>query len=314
MLRLGLVGLAAPHSRALVDENLVRNAEVVAVSDSSPALARAAAKRFGAKAVGTTKALLAQDVDAVVIGSPAGLVHRDVLACARAGAAVMTWLQGSLDELDACEAACEEADAPLMMVSPYRYFASVQRAFQILNQNLIGDLLAVRVLAHRPCAARDERAGALVDCAAPGVDLVRHLAFCEVTGVYAEIARGGAEAEDLAVLHLELEGDRFAGVTAARLRRGTHPRATDFEIEAICERGAVRVRPSEQAVYLVNAEDGRHESIPWGDAPFSDCVAAFAAAVAEESEMPVPITSARRTLAVIEAARKSAKTGGAVMI
>jgi len=53
---------------------------------------------------------------------------------------------------------------------------------------------------------------------------------------------------------------------------------------------------------------------PWGDRPYSDCVASFAAAVEEERPVPVMVSSARKTLAVIEAARRSAETGEPVEI
>ena len=94
-----------------------------------------------------------------------------------------------------------------------------------------------------------------------------------------------------------------------RARPEAHPKGTYIEVEVICQRGTVRVRPREQYIRWVGAASGRLEGINWGDQPFSECVDAFAAAVAEERPVPVSIDHARHTLAAIEAARASARSG-----
>jgi myo-inositol 2-dehydrogenase/D-chiro-inositol 1-dehydrogenase len=116
MLRIGLLGcgrIGQVHARTIKGMD---DARVVAVSDAMPEAADRLAAEVGAE-VRTSEAILgAQDIDAVVIGTPTD-THFDLIhGAARAGKAIFCEkpIDMSVDNIRACIEVVEETDVPFL--------------------------------------------------------------------------------------------------------------------------------------------------------------------------------------------------------
>lgn len=89
-LRLGMIGAGriaqAAHLPAL---QKARNIDLIAISDPSPALSGGVAQRYGLTPYTDTEALLASDIDAVLVATPDRFHHALGLAALRAGKHVL---------------------------------------------------------------------------------------------------------------------------------------------------------------------------------------------------------------------------------
>src|SRR5437762_1403250 len=86
-IRWGVLGSGGIARRRTIPEGIVpaENAELVAVFDSNEQVNSQVAAEFGARAARSVDDLLAADIDAVYIATPANLHFAQALACAKAG-------------------------------------------------------------------------------------------------------------------------------------------------------------------------------------------------------------------------------------
>lgn len=85
-LKWGVVGSGGIAQRRTIPEGIVpaRNADLRLVYDVAPEINAEVSRKFGARAAGSIEELLASDVDAVYIATPAHLHYQQAIQCARA--------------------------------------------------------------------------------------------------------------------------------------------------------------------------------------------------------------------------------------
>ena len=116
MLRIGLLGcgrIGQVHARSI---KALHDARVVAVADALPAAAAALAQQTGAEVRDTADIVSAQDVDAVVIGTPTD-THFDLIqSAAKAGKAIFCEkpIDMSVDNIRVCINVVEQAGVPFL--------------------------------------------------------------------------------------------------------------------------------------------------------------------------------------------------------
>ncbi|WP_420455810.1 Gfo/Idh/MocA family protein [Rubrivirga sp.] len=328
MTRIGLIGCGhiaqVAHLPAL---RRLPGVEVVAVADPG---AGAIAAETGAAQFADAEALLAgSDAEAVVIATPTA-THADLAVAAfAAGRHVYLEKPIALDVADGRRVveARRRAGTVGRVGFNFRFNSQVEAARAALAEGRVGEVVAVRTVFSVP---PQERAGwrgvpgqgghVLLDVASHHVDLVRHLLADEVVRAFATTRSLRAEA-DHATLALETAGgvgvQTFVSLGSADEFRldvyGTAGRLTvdrtgapDAEItEATFDRA--RARRIRRALGHL---DPRFLLRSPGHAPsFERALGAFVGAVRGERTPGATLDDGLATLAVVEAALDSARTG-----
>jgi predicted dehydrogenase len=149
--RLGFIGLGwigAARMRALADS---RAAEIVALMDSVPETARAAATHApGAAVVPNIESLLDLSPDGVVIATPTALHAEQAIPCLDSGAAVFCQkpLGRSAAESAQVIAAARSSDRLLAVDMCYRSVRSLAKIKQLADSGAIGEIYACDLVFH----------------------------------------------------------------------------------------------------------------------------------------------------------------------
>jgi len=218
---LGVVWIGRDRLRAIAD---LREVEVVAVADASDEACRdALAIAPEARALDSLDALLAADLDGLVIETQSALHAQQAVAALARGVAVFCQkpLARTAAENAGVVAAARRADRLLGVDLSYRETAAMQRIRALVGAGEIGDVYAVDLTFHNaygPDKAwfRDPRlsgGGCVIDLGIHLVDLALWtLGFPEVRGVTSRLFAGGRPlavsdvVEDHAVAQIELAG------------------------------------------------------------------------------------------------------------
>jgi predicted dehydrogenase len=143
-----VVGSGGIARRRTIPEGLLpaRNAKLVAVFDTNPAINAEVARQFGVQAAATLDELLAAGVDAVYLASPPAAHREQALACARAGKHVLCEkpLGLTVPDAEAMVAACAQAGVRLGTAFMMRFHAQHQAALQLLREGRLGQPVFAR--------------------------------------------------------------------------------------------------------------------------------------------------------------------------
>lgn len=138
----GVIGSGGIARRRTIPEGIVmaENAELVAVCDRDPAINQDVAKSFGATGVAGLEELLACDIDAVYIATPANAHLDQTVTCARAGKHVLCEkpLGLSVDDAQTMIAACQSAGVHLGTALMMRFHAQHRAALEMIRQGRLG--------------------------------------------------------------------------------------------------------------------------------------------------------------------------------
>ncbi len=152
MLSVGILGcgrIGQVHARSL---RALDDARLVAVADAVPEAAAALAATSGAEVRSTDAILAANDIDAVVIGTPTDTHYDQIHKAAVAGKAIFCEkpVDLSTDRIRDCIAAVEAAGVPFMTAFNRRFdahFAALQRR---IRDGAIGEVEIVTILSRDP--------------------------------------------------------------------------------------------------------------------------------------------------------------------
>jgi predicted dehydrogenase len=195
--------------------------EAAAVADPSDEMADAALKLApGAKRVEGLEALLADDLDGVVIATPSALHAEQSIQALRAGAAVFCQkpLGRTAQEARAVVEAARDADRLLAVDLSYRFTEGMRRIRELLAGGELGQVYAVDLVFHNaygPDKAwfydpASSGGGCVMDLGVHLVDLALWaLDFPEVESVSSDLLSGGkplreGQVEDYAAANLRL--------------------------------------------------------------------------------------------------------------
>jgi predicted dehydrogenase len=209
-------------------------ADVVAVADTSPELAAAAAEAAGgAYCLGSLDELLTLDLDGIVIATPSALHAEQAQAALDRGLAVFCQKPLGRDAAETRQVveAARRNDRLLGVDFSYRHVEGMQRLRELIRSGELGQVFAANVVFHNAYGPDKpwfyERSlsggGCLVDLGIHLVDLVLWaLDFPEVVDVHGRCFSKGkpllaaAEAvEDYAVARIELAGGTVVDLTCS---------------------------------------------------------------------------------------------------
>lgn len=317
------------------------NAELVAVYDVDEAVNGSVALQFGARAAGSVDALLAMDLDAIYIATPAWLHCRQALACFSAGKHVFCEKPLGLTVAEAKRmiAAAEAAGRRLGSAFMMRFHAQHQAALRMIRSGRIGRPAYGR--AQLSCwyppietAWRQDSeksgGGSLIDMGGHCIDLLE-MFFGEVKRVSCFVGNlvQGYEPEDSAVAMLAFENGCFAtvdtffclpdrssdnvlelyGSLGSILARGTIGQSSAGTMVARLEEQAGGYEAGQE-----RASDGGIEITPDPVNPYRAEIEAFSQALLDGHEPPVGGQAGLRSQKVLAACYASARTGAAIEI
>jgi predicted dehydrogenase len=141
-IRWGVIGSGGIARRRTIPEGLTqaKNAVLSAVFDIEAQANGEVAKQFHAAAAASVEELLAGDLDAVYVATPAHLHYEHVQACARAGKHVLCEkpLGMTVTEAEEMIALCDHSDVKLGCAFMMRFVAQHREAQKLIRQGRLG--------------------------------------------------------------------------------------------------------------------------------------------------------------------------------
>ena len=228
MLRIGLLGcgrIGQVHAQSI---KALPDATVVAVADAIPEAASALADVSGARVQAAQDILEADDIDAVIIGTPTD-THFDLIhGAAKAGKAIFCEkpIDMSVDNIRACIDVVEGAGTPFMTGFNRRFDPSFAHLRQQLANGAIGAIELVTITSRDPAPppiSYIERSGGLFrDMMIHDFDMARFLMGEEFVRLHAvgstlvDPAIGSAGDVDTAVVMLTTASGRICQISNSR--------------------------------------------------------------------------------------------------
>ena len=323
---IGMIGAGAELDRYL-ETGLLRlrdEVEFVACFSRRPERAQAGAAKIGAKSYADLGKLLGDpSVEAVIVATPHASHAEITLSALAAGKHVLVEKPISTNLADArgMIRAAEKVRRVLAVFENYHFFEPFLRARRLIEEGAIGPLVAIRthrvVFLEGPWLREGWRqqgdfSGILIDQACHYIDGLRVLAGEEIVQVaaFATTTREDFRGDDTVMLNL-----RFASGLLGQgfFTWGSRTPERGAEAEVFGKVGSLTVyrRPVGLELHTFDLPGGRQTIIGQADyaESFVPAIADFCAAVRGEKEPFMSGLEGFRDLAVVEAARRSIRSG-----
>jgi predicted dehydrogenase len=316
--------------------------ELVAVADVRPAVAEAAATRFGAAAAyGDYRQLLERDdLDLVDICTPEFLHAEQTIAAAAAGKHVLCEkpMAATVAEADAMLDACRRAGVRLMIAHSRRFTPRYQRIRAAIDRGEIGAVRFVRENERRPRAMYEALAeptdywnprsgegdsrpwislagysqGAALTNAVHETDLIRWFVGAEAVAVYAEsrITDPAGEVPDFLTCLIRFANGAIGGTEVTNRLPSGYP--VYHQIEVVGTDGTIRAFDTEMAPLRITGAEGASYPANWSTllhigAAYEAEIRGFAQAILTGTPVPMDPWEARQALAISLAAVASSR-------
>lgn len=254
MTRIGLLSLAHIHAESYLPIlQAMPEVQVIGVTDEDPERGPRIAGQHGVTLYPSPKALLAEQLDAVIITSE-NLRRRPLVElAAQAGCQILCEKQiaTTLEDAEAMRAACQAAGVSFMTAFPMRFDATISAVRHDMQTGRYGRVYAVNGINHseNPSGHRAWFAdptlaggGAVMDHSPHLVDLLRWFLQAEVETVQAEITDPLQAGIDTAgLINLRFTDGAVATLDSSWSRPTTYPRWGHLKFNLITERGLVVV-------------------------------------------------------------------------
>lgn len=328
MLKIALIGagrIGHVHAKTIAAHP---QAELVLVCDPFGDAAEKLASQYGARSCKDAEEVFAaQDVDAVVIGSPTPLHIPHLLAAAKAGKAVLCEKPIALDMKDvtAAKAELDAITTPVMFGFNRRFDPSFATVHAAVEAGKIGDLEQLTIISRDPAAPPVEyikvSGGIFRDMTIHDFDMARFFLgdIVEVQAIGQNLDPAIKETGDFDAAVVTLRAANGAVATIINNRHCAS--GYDQRLEASGREGALfaeNIRAT--TVRLSNAEvtDAQEPYLDFFLERYADAyrleLSAFIEAVEAGTPTPTTIDDAIKALALAEAATEAAKTGKPVRL
>lgn len=339
----GIIGcgmIAKFHAKAIRD---IRGARLVGCFNRTLDKAEALASEFGGEATTDLDQMLARpDIDVVTICTPSGAHMEPAIAAAKAGKHVIVEkpLDVTLKRCDTMIAACEKAGVKLGTIFPSRFHKSSQLLKRAVDDGRFGQLTLgdayvkwFRTQAYYDSGAwrgtwKLDGGGALMNQAIHSVDLLLWLMgpVVQVTAHTATLAHERIEVEDVATATLRFANGALGVIEATTaafpgsLKKielsGSQGMAVLEEESIIKWQFAKMTRRDEQLLQEMQARTktggGAADPAAIGHQAHAELFREFLKAIKEDKNPNLDGREGRRSVELILAIYKSAKTGKAV--
>lgn len=301
-------------------------ATLVGIWDDDVKRGRAAAKQFGTKFAADLDALLAGEVEGVIVCAE-NVQHRALVErAARAGKWILCEkpLATTVTDAKAMVAACKKAKVGLGTAFPCRFVPALMEARRQIVAGEYGEILAASCTNHGQMPPgwfldpKQAGGGATMDHTVHVVDVLRWILGKEFTQVYCEsgnlLHKKQIKTDDLGSLHLEMEGGVQVSHVASWSRPKSFPTWGDVTIEFIGTKGVLNVDGFNQKLQVYDDKTMRGSWAYWGDNPDLGLVDDFVSAVRERRAPSVTGEDGLRAVEVTVAAYRSVQRKARVAV
>lgn len=324
-MKIGIISFA--HMHAYSYANCLRQidgVELTMIADESEERGRKMAQQFGTQFYKDYQALLAQDVDAVVICSENARHAEMVIAAAHAKKHILCEKPISTNVEDAKKmiAACEQNQVKLQIAFPVRFSTPVQRVKRMIDEDKLGRILTVRGTnrGRNPGGwfvdPELSGGGAVMDHTVHVIDIMRWYLKSEVREVYAEIDTrfNDIPSDDCGLLMLEFENGVIASHDPSWSRCKSFPTWGDVTMEIVGTGGTTHVDALAQNFGVYSDKTNQFGYRHWGDNSDLALISDFVACIQEQRTPSISGEDGLRAMEVALAAYQSARTGQPVFL
>ena len=322
MTRIGMLSAAHGHASSYATQlQAIEGVELAGIADDDAARGEAFAARFGTRVFPTAEALLAEQLDGVVICSEnsrhrplveLAAQHTRHILCEKPIATTLADAQAMIDT-------CAAQDARLQIAFPVRFSAPVIALKQLLDEQALGKIYSVKATNRGtmpggwfvdPALAGG---GAVIDHTVHVVDLLRWFWNAEVTEVYAEVGydllHPGLGIDDAGMLSFKLSTGAYATLDTSWSRPKSFPTWGDVTIEVVGERGLIRLDAFRQQVTVYSDRAGKAQWMEWGSNIDLGLMRDFVVMIRTGREPSITGQDGLKALEVALAAYRSAEVG-----
>lgn len=319
-MKVGIISFAhvhAPGYASIVTQ--MPDIELTAIADADPERGQAAHARFGGDLYRDYHDLLARDdIVAVIVTSPNAEHRAMVEAAAAAKKHVLCEKPIATTREDglAIIAACRDNGVKLQTAFPVRFSPPAVALRQQVLAGAIGTPLAVMATnpgQMPPGWFSDPKlagGGAVMDHTVHVVDLLRWIFEREIVSVYAEIdsrLHPEVEADDVALLLMELDGGMFASLDPSWARPKAWPTWGGLTVDVIGESGVLAMDAFAQHLELFDNNGRQYSLVPWASGGNEAMLRGFFDAVANDTPVPVSGEDGLKAMEVALCAYESAR-------
>jgi predicted dehydrogenase len=328
-LRIGLLSAAHLHVDAYVANLRASGAEVIGLTDDDPGRGRAWCTAHDVPWFDRADALLAADLDGVVVCSETADHRRDVELAAAAGVGVLCEKPLATTDEDAAAlvAACTAAGVPLLTAFPMRFSPPMREVRELLAGGALGEVYAAMgtnqgelPMRHRAWFVEPTRSGggALMDHVVHLADVLRWYLGAEVTEVYATTNRllhaPTVTVETGGLVMLRFDSGVFASVDCSWSKPDVYPTWGGLRLDLVGERGIVGVDAFAQRLTIHGGPDGPLAWPEWGSDANQGLIDDLLAVLREEAAPTVTGEDGLAATRVALAAARSAALGEPVRL
>lgn len=323
--KVGIISFAHMHALSYANALHTLGVGVAGVYDDDAARGREMAGRFGTRFFGELDALLAENLDAVIVCSENAKHRAHVEAAAGRVPHILCEkpISTTVEDAQAMIDACKEAGSKLQIAFSVRFAPPVQRLKDLLESGTLGRLISAKCTNHGRMPGGwfldKERAGggAVIDHTVHVVDVLRWTLKTEVGEVYAEVGHGllhDTNIDDAGMLSFGLENGMYGTLDTSWSRPENYAIWGDVTLEILGERGIVYVDAFKQILTLTSAPAQKTEWVGWGSDADLGLVQDFLEMIQTGREPSITGTDGLRALEVALAAYRSAETNTAVKL
>lgn len=314
VIKIGLLGygeIGQAHANALKE---ISEMELVAIADPSTDALKSA-QESGLQTYADYKDLIARDdIDAVIIATPDNLHVEPCLAAAKAGKHILLEkpIAPTVKEGEVIKSAVEKASVKLMVGHTLRFFPEYQYAKSEVDKGELGNLVSVFARRTNIITQSDRIQGRISVLGFLGVhdfDVLRWVVGSEPKRIFCENATSvthGYGVEDETFTTISFENGVIACLHCGWFLPSNHPSGFDFRLDATGDKGVINLDFS-NSVAEKHTQSGTQK--PLLTPVLVNENRAFAAAILNDSPMPVTAEDGIAAVRMVEAAEKSARTG-----
>jgi UDP-N-acetylglucosamine 3-dehydrogenase len=329
-LRIGIMSFAHLHAEGYIG-NLQHTPgiEYVGMADHDQERGRHYADMFNSPYFESYEALLAEDMDGVIICSENNLHHDLTIMAAESGVHVLCEkpIATNLQDAEAMVAACEAAGVNLMIALPMRFSASASQVKAALERGDIGQLFCANTTNqgenpdyHRQWFSDPELAGggAVMDHTVHVVDLIRWYTGAEPVEVYAEVDnlfyRDVVNVETAGLLMITFDNGLFISLDTSWSRPTFYPTWGNVKTDLVGAGGVLRTDYFNQKLDVFQGPTTDLAWHFWGSDPNQGMIDEFFASIREKRQPLVTGYDGVQALRVVLSAYESGRTHQVVQL
>ncbi|WP_077618117.1 Gfo/Idh/MocA family protein [Bacillus sinesaloumensis] len=308
-MKIGIISFAHMHATSYASVlKKMKGVTLAGIADDNEDRGQKYAQLFETTFYKNYHELLDSDIDAVIVTSENTLHHQHVVAAANAGKHVLCEkpLATNLQDMEEMIRVCEQNRVLLGTAFPVRFNTPVQQAKKLLEQGILGDILAIKGTNRGTNPGgwfidkEKSGGGAVLDHTVHVVDIMRWFTGAEVKEVYAEIGNLYIDhpIDDSGILSMEFTNGMIATLDCSWSRNDYYPTWGDVTMEIIGSKGTLKIDAFSQKIDLYSNQDGV-KWIGWGDDMDAGLIEDFVASIREGRS---PLATGHAGLKAVEVA------------